>query len=152
MRSPGFRGGSKSRAGPRPEKIRATASPWETPYPPSSTSARGIPAASWTIWVRMARSCGYISMLPSGSSDRRSCPAEMTAAPGLNRSIAGTPPYLYTYVACTGNDWGRSVIKKVNTVLDRERAKKSYQQFSERWYPQEDRKKVRRYYPHMLKE
>ncbi|WP_161947506.1 TIGR02285 family protein [Trichlorobacter thiogenes] len=70
----------------------------------------------------------------------------------LNRSIAGTPPYLYTYVACTGNDWGRSVIKKVNTVLDRERAKKSYQQFSERWYPQEDRKKVRRYYPHMLKE
>lgn len=68
----------------------------------------------------------------------------------MNRSIAGTPPYLYTYVACTGNDWGRAVINKINAVLDRERRKDSYKQFSERWYPPEDRKKVRRYYPLML--
>ncbi|MCE1225367.1 MAG: TIGR02285 family protein [Geobacteraceae bacterium] len=68
----------------------------------------------------------------------------------LNRSIAGTPPYLYTYVACTGDDWGHAVINKVNAVLSRERGKDFYKQFSERWYPEEDRKKVRRYYPLML--
>jgi uncharacterized protein (TIGR02285 family) len=70
----------------------------------------------------------------------------------LNRPIAATPPYNYTYVACTGNAWGQAVINKVNLVLDRERGKKIYRSFSERWYPVEDRKKVRSYYPLMIKE
>lgn len=70
----------------------------------------------------------------------------------LDRPVAGTPPYIHTYVACTGNAWGRAVIDKVNAVLDRERGTKKYRSFSERWYPVEDRKRIRRYYQLMLKE
>jgi uncharacterized protein (TIGR02285 family) len=69
-----------------------------------------------------------------------------------NRSIAGTPPYLFTHVACTGNAWGRRVIDKVNAILPTERTRPAYRQYSERWYPPEDRDKIRKHYPNMLKE
>lgn len=66
--------------------------------------------------------------------------------------IAGTPPYIYTHVACAGNAWGHAVIDRVNAILQEERTKPEYRKFSERWYPEEDRNTVRRYYPDMLKE
>lgn len=70
----------------------------------------------------------------------------------LNRPIAGTPPYIFTHVACTGNAWGRAVIERINAIILTERANPEYRQYSERWYPPEDRNKIRSYYPNMLKE
>ncbi|QPK65045.1 transporter substrate-binding domain-containing protein [Methylomonas sp. LL1] len=70
----------------------------------------------------------------------------------MNRPIAGTPPYLYTHVACTGNAWGQAIIAKINAILLSEREQAQYRSYSERWYPIEDREKVRGYYPNMLKE
>jgi uncharacterized protein (TIGR02285 family) len=69
-----------------------------------------------------------------------------------SRPIAGTPPYIYTHVACTGNAWGRAVIDKINAVLLAERGKPEYRSLSERWYPPIDQARVRRHYPNMLKE
>jgi uncharacterized protein (TIGR02285 family) len=70
----------------------------------------------------------------------------------VNRPIAGTPPYIFTHVACTGNAWGQAVIDKVNAIILTERSQAAYRQYSERWYPPEDQDRVRRYYPNMLKE
>lgn len=70
----------------------------------------------------------------------------------LNRPIAGTPPYLFTHVACTGNAWGQDVIAKVDAVMAAERLQPAYRKVSERWYPPEDQEKIRRYYPNMLRE
>ncbi len=70
----------------------------------------------------------------------------------LNRPIDGTPPYIFTHIACTGNAWGRAVIEKINAVIQAERNQPDYRTFSERWYPPEDQDKIRRYYPNMLKE
>lgn len=70
----------------------------------------------------------------------------------LNRPVAGTPPYIFTHVACTGNAWGRAVIDKINAIMLMERAQPDYRKYSERWYPPADQDKIRRYYPNMLKE
>lgn len=70
----------------------------------------------------------------------------------MNRPIAGTPPYQYTHVACTGNAWGKAIIAKINAILLTEREQPEYRTYSERWYPLEDQEKVRGYYPNMLKE
>lgn len=80
--------------------------------------------------------------------------ADQFGASGLigNMPIAGTPPVIYTHVACTGNPWGQAIIGKVNAILLEERARPEYRAFSERWYPDEDRMKVRLHYPDMLKE
>jgi uncharacterized protein (TIGR02285 family) len=69
-----------------------------------------------------------------------------------NRPIGGTPPYIFTHVACTGNAWGQAVIDKINAIMLMERAQPDYRQYSERWYPPEDQDRIRRYYPNMLKE
>jgi uncharacterized protein (TIGR02285 family) len=69
-----------------------------------------------------------------------------------NRAIAGTPPYIFTHVACTGNDWGRAVIARIDAIMAAERLQPEYRRYSERWYPPEDQEKVRRYYSEMLKE
>jgi uncharacterized protein (TIGR02285 family) len=69
-----------------------------------------------------------------------------------NRPIAGTPPYLFTHVACTGNAWGHAVIDRINAVLLTERDQPVYRKYSERWYPAEDQDRIRHYYPNMLKE
>lgn len=70
----------------------------------------------------------------------------------MNRPIAGTPPYIFTHVACTGNAWGHAIIAKINAILLSERQQAEYRKYSERWYPSEDQDKVRDYYPNMLKE
>lgn len=70
----------------------------------------------------------------------------------MNRPIAGTPPYIYTHVACTGNAWGQAIIAKINAILLSAREQAEYRKYSERWYPIEDQEKVRDYYPNMLKE
>ncbi|HEX8989070.1 MAG TPA: TIGR02285 family protein [Rhodocyclaceae bacterium] len=80
--------------------------------------------------------------------------AEKFAATGriANRPIAGTPPYIFTHVACTGDDWGRAVIARIDAAMAAERGKPEYRGYSERWYPPEDQERVRRYYTEMLKE
>jgi uncharacterized protein (TIGR02285 family) len=70
----------------------------------------------------------------------------------VNRPISGTPPFIFTHVACTGNAWGKAVIDRINMILQTERTAHEYQKLSERWYPPEDQEKIRRYYPGMLKE
>ncbi|MES2257154.1 MAG: TIGR02285 family protein [Pseudomonadota bacterium] len=69
-----------------------------------------------------------------------------------NLRIAGVPPYIYTHVACSKNAWGKAVIGKVNAVLDQQLATPEYRQFSERWYEDDDKARVRRFYPQMLKD
>lgn len=69
-----------------------------------------------------------------------------------NRSIAGTPPYIFTHVACTGNVWGRAVIARIDEIMRAERGRPNYRRYSERWYPQEDQERIRRYYPAMLRQ
>lgn len=68
-----------------------------------------------------------------------------------NRPIFGTPPYLHTHVACTGDAWGQEVIRRIDAVLHTARGQPDYRAFSERWYPDQDQAKVRRHYPAMLK-
>ncbi|NJD06588.1 MAG: TIGR02285 family protein [Methylococcaceae bacterium] len=67
-----------------------------------------------------------------------------------NRPIAGTPPYIFTHVACTGNAWGQALIERINAVMATERREAGYRALSERWYPAEDQQRVRRFYPEML--
>jgi uncharacterized protein (TIGR02285 family) len=69
-----------------------------------------------------------------------------------NRLIAGTPPYIFTHVACTGNAWGRAVIARIDAVMADELAQPEYRRYSERWYPPEDRERIRRYYAAMLRD
>ena len=68
-----------------------------------------------------------------------------------NRPIAGTPPFIFTHVACTGNAWGRAVIGKINAVMGAGRGEAGYRALSERWYPAVDQLRVRRFYPDMLR-
>lgn len=70
--------------------------------------------------------------------------------PVRNRAIKGAPPYLFTHVACTGNDWGRRMIARIDDVIRGLRDKPEYRKLSERWYPAEDQLRVRRFMPHML--
>lgn len=69
-----------------------------------------------------------------------------------NLQIAGVPPYIYTHVACSKNAWGREAIGRINAVLDAQRQSPEYRQYSERWYSDEDKARVRRYYPQMIKD
>ena len=66
------------------------------------------------------------------------------------RSIAGTPPYILTHVACTRSEWGERVIARVNRILDEQRTRPGYRQFSERWYTAADQLLIRRYYPRLV--
>ncbi len=68
------------------------------------------------------------------------------------RPIRGVPPYQYTHVACTGNDWGRGMIARIDAVLDQEMDKPAYRALSERWYPKPDQARVRRYFAGMVRE
>lgn len=66
------------------------------------------------------------------------------------RSIAGTPPYILTHVACTKSEWGNRVVTRVNRILHDQRNRPEYRQFSERWYSAADQLLIRRYYPRLI--
>jgi uncharacterized protein (TIGR02285 family) len=66
------------------------------------------------------------------------------------RPIAGTPPYIFTHVACSRSAWGESVIARVDRVLEELRATPAYRAYSERWYDQADQLLIRRHYPRLL--
>lgn len=66
------------------------------------------------------------------------------------RPIAGTPPYIFTHVACTKGPWGDAMIGRVNQVLLRHQRQAQYRAFSERWYDESDKTLIRKYYPLML--
>lgn len=68
------------------------------------------------------------------------------------RPIAGTPPYIFTHVACTRGAWGEAVIRRVDSILARQRVMPEYQAYSERWYGEADKALIRRYYPRLLSE
>jgi hypothetical protein len=74
----------------RAEKIFATASPCEGPYPPSRMSPRPASVSPVSIEVRVKKSSGWIFMPPSGSSLKMSCPAGIRIMSGQNRVTAGT--------------------------------------------------------------
>ncbi|MBU0622168.1 MAG: TIGR02285 family protein [Gammaproteobacteria bacterium] len=80
--------------------------------------------------------------------------AERFGASGriANLPINGTPPYIFTHVACSGNDWGRAMIARINTVIRTERGKPEYRSYSERWYPAVDQERIRGYYPKLLEQ
>jgi uncharacterized protein (TIGR02285 family) len=66
------------------------------------------------------------------------------------RQIAGTPPYIVTHVACTRGEWGESVIRRINWILEQSRSLSHYRRLSERWYGESDRALIRQYYPRLL--
>jgi len=66
------------------------------------------------------------------------------------RPIAGTPPYIFTHVACTRSPWGEAVIRRVDRLLGELRAAPAYRAYSERWYGEADRQSIRRHYPQLL--
>jgi uncharacterized protein (TIGR02285 family) len=80
--------------------------------------------------------------------------AERFGASGriANLPIRGTPPYIFTHVACSGNDWGRAMIARIDRVIRAERAKPEYRSYSERWYPAVDQERIRGYYPKLLEQ
>lgn len=69
-----------------------------------------------------------------------------------NLPIRGTPPYIFTHVACTGNDWGRAMIARIDSIIRAERGKPEYRSYSERWYPAVDQERIRSYYPKLLEQ
>lgn len=73
-----------------------------------------------------------------------------TDAPLAIRAIAGTPPYIVTHVACTRGAWGEAVIRRIDGVLAGQRTTPEYRAYSERWYGEEDRQLIRRFYPRLL--
>jgi len=68
----------------------------------------------------------------------------------LVRPIAGAPPFIFTYVACTKGPWGDAVIGRVNTILRAERSTAGYRSFSERWYRDDDKGLIKKYYSKLL--
>ncbi|MRR49877.1 MAG: TIGR02285 family protein [Rhodocyclaceae bacterium] len=66
------------------------------------------------------------------------------------RPIAGTPPYIFTHVACTKGPWGEAMIGRINQVLLRHQRQAQYRALSERWYDESDKMLIRKYYPLML--
>lgn len=66
------------------------------------------------------------------------------------RPIAGTPPYIFTHVACTRGAWGEGVIRRVDALLREGRQAPEYRALSERWCVDTDRALIRRYYPRLL--
>jgi uncharacterized protein (TIGR02285 family) len=66
------------------------------------------------------------------------------------RPIAGTPPYIFTHVACTKGPWGEDMIARINRVLRAHRETPEYRALSERWYNEPDKALIRRYYPQLL--
>lgn len=66
------------------------------------------------------------------------------------RPIAGTPPYIFTHVACTKGSWGEATIARIDHILKMQRRLREYRALSERWYDQSDRALIRKYYPHLL--
>lgn len=72
------------------------------------------------------------------------------AAPVRLRPIAGTPPYIFTHVACTKGPWGAAMIERINQVLRQQQRLPHYRALSERWYDEADKALIRKYYPLML--
>ena len=66
------------------------------------------------------------------------------------RPIAGTIPYTLTQVACVKGAPGEEVIARVNRILKEQRQSPEYRQLSERWYNEEDKVLIRKYYQNLL--
>ena len=62
------------------------------------------------------------------------------------RPIAGTPPYIFTHVACTRGPWGEAAINRINRILLDQRETPNYRSLSERWYNEPDKALIREYY------
>jgi uncharacterized protein (TIGR02285 family) len=66
------------------------------------------------------------------------------------RPIAGTPPYIFTHVACTKGEWGEATMAHIDRIIAAHRKQPEYRALSERWYDEADRALIRKYYPNML--
>lgn len=66
------------------------------------------------------------------------------------RRIAGTPPYIFTHVACTKGPLGDAVIGRINGIVRAKRQTPAYRALSERWYGDSDKELIRSYYPTLL--
>lgn len=67
------------------------------------------------------------------------------------RKIKGTPPYCFTYTACTKGAWGDSVVAKVDLILEQIQKDPKYQAYSERWYEKSDKATIRAYFQKTLR-
>jgi uncharacterized protein (TIGR02285 family) len=116
-------------------------------------------SGSRNLVLRPMKSCQMFEMLLDGEIDYTLLfPHEAAYLAGRFkvveplqiRSIAGTPPYIATHVACTKGAWGEAVIRRIDGILARRRTAPEYRALSERWYGDADKALIRRYYPKLL--
>lgn len=69
----------------------------------------------------------------------------------VDRPILGTPPYIFTHVACVGEGWATGMVARIDATLRAIRPDPGYRALSESWYRPEDRALVAHYFPEMLR-
>ena len=116
-------------------------------------------ANSKNVVLRPLKSSQVFEMLTSGKIDYTILfPHEATylarkfsGSPDIVvRRIAGTPPYIFTHVACTKGPLGDILIARIDGILRVKRESPAYRALSERWYGEGDKALIRRYYPGLL--
>ena len=60
--------------------------------------------------------------------------------------IENTNEILLARIFCTKNQWGKNIIRKIDKILDQEKGKPEYLELMERWYDENSRLVIRRYY------
>jgi polar amino acid transport system substrate-binding protein len=53
---------------------------------------------------------------------------------------------LIAHIFCTKNEWGRSIVDRIDNILRKERKSSDYIEILERWYDEKGRKNIREYY------
>lgn len=60
--------------------------------------------------------------------------------------IENTNEILFARIFCTKNQWGKNIIRKIDKILDQEKGTPEYLELMERWYDENSRLIIRRYY------
>ena len=104
--------------------------------------------SSQVFEMLMTGEIDYTILFPHEAAYLAGTPERLEAVRVL--PIAGTPPYIFTHVACTKGPWGEAMIARIDTILQGSRRNQDYRAFSERWYVESDKALIRQYYPNML--
>lgn len=116
-------------------------------------------ANSKTVVLRPLKSSQMYEMLINGEIDytilfpheAAYLARKFSSSPNIVvRRIAGTPPYIFTHVACSKSPLGDAVIARIDSILHAKRKTPAYRSLSERWYGDSDKALIRRNYPNLL--
>ncbi len=113
------------------------------------------------LMIRAMRAEQFFQMLLAGQLDylilfphEAAYLAERFGATGriADRQISGTPPFIFTYVACVGEGWAERMVARINRAIVEIRPTADYRALSERWYNSDDKALIRRFVPDLLHE